>query len=314
MKTSECIKSYCERNKWLKQCRTEDENDLNIQLYGGVPYYSSEEGVKLLSRMIQSGEPFFVGRFGETELRTMDCYERLWYSPISLHRVNRDICVNAGFFPRRVTHIRKYCELKKDAMKDMDVLGLCLWNNEEYYVNKYMSLNACFLGNILDPLYWEVSWTACLAGKKVLIIHPFAATILNQYNQKRQYLFPNTNILPVFQLRIIKAVQSIGGKGTSEYANWFDALEHMKTQIRECDFDIALLGCGAYGLPLAAYIKQLGKQAIYVGGALQLMFGIRGKRWENAQHVSRYLNDYWVHPSVQETPESYANIESGCYW
>lgn len=91
-------------------------------------------------------------------------------------------------------------------------------------------------------------------------------------------LFPNTNILPEFQLRIIKAVQVIGGKGTSGYTDWFDALEHMKIQIRECDFDIALLGCGAYGLPLAAYIKQLGKQAIYVGGSLQLMFGIRQRK------------------------------------
>ena len=313
MKTSE-RKNYCERNKWLKQCRIQDANDLHIQFYGEVPYYSSEEGVKLLSKMIESGKPFFVGRFGETELRTLDCYEYLWYNPIALHRANRDICVNAGFFPRKISYIKRYCELKRDVMKNMDVLGLCLWNNEEYYVNEYMDLNACFLGNILDPLYWKNSWTSCLGGKKVLIVHPFATTISNQYNQKREHLFLNADILPEFHLTTIKAVQSIGGNGSSEYKDWFDALEHMKIQIRECDFDIALLGCGAYGLPLAAYIKQLGKQAIYVGGSLQLMFGIRGKRWENAKHVTQYLNEYWVYPSTQETPESYANIESGCYW
>lgn len=314
MKGSNCIKKLSERNEKLKQSRMEDENNLHIESYGETPYYSSEEGVNLISSMIQSGKPLFIGRLGETELRTMDCYERFWYNPILLHRVNRDICVNAGFFPRRTIQIRKYCELKKSIMKDMDMLGLCLWNNEEYYVKKYMNLDACFLGNILDPLYWENSWTTYLKGKKVLVIHPFADTISNQYSLKRDCLFSDVNILPEFQLITIKAVQSIGGKGINDYANWFEALEHMKQQIEKCDFDIALLGCGAYGLPLAAYIKQLRKQAIYVGGALQLMFGIYGKRWENAEHVTRHINKNWVYPSLEETPQFYKEVESGCYW
>ena len=38
----------------------------------------------------------------------------------------------------------------------------------------------------------------------------------------------------------------------------------MKSEIDKKDFDIALLGCGAYGVPLAAHIKQNGKEAVYV--------------------------------------------------
>lgn len=314
MKKMKCIKEFNLRNQRLCQCVQEDGNNLHIQFYGGTPYYSSEEGANLISTMIQSGKPFFIGRLGETELRTMDCYERLWYNPLSIHRVNRDICVNAGFFPKRVDKIKKYCNLKKSILKDMDVLGMCLWKNEEYYVSKYMKLDACFLGNILDPLYWENSWTSSLKGKRVLVIHPFADTISSQYNLRKDYLFPNSNILPEFQLITLKAVQSIGGVGASGYRDWFEALEHMKGCIRKCDFDIALLGCGAYGLPLASYVKQLGKQAIYVGGALQLMFGIMGKRWEKEKHVSRYVNQYWVRPSDEEMPKDYTRIEEGCYW
>lgn len=314
MKNMEIIKEFNKRNQKLCQCRQEDGNNLHIQFYGGTPYYSSEEGVKVISAMIQSEKPFFIGRLGETELRTMDCYERLWYNPILVHRVNRDICVNAGFFPKRVNKIKEYCDLKKSTLKNMDALGMCLWKNEEYYVSKYMKLDACFLGNILDPLYWENSWTLSLKGKKVLVIHPFADTILNQYYSKKNYLFSNNGILPDFKLITLKAVQSIGGAGTSGYADWFEALEYMKGCIKELDFDIALLGCGAYGLPLAAYVKQLGKQAIYVGGALQLMFGIMGKRWENEEHVSRYINKYWVRPSGEEMPKDYKKVEEGCYW
>ena len=46
------------------------------------------------------------------------------------------------------------------------------------------------------------------------------------------------------------------------------------------EFDVAIIGCGAYGFPLANEIKKMGKVAIHLAGATQLMFGIVGKRWE----------------------------------
>lgn len=85
----------------------------------------------------------------------------------------------------------------------------------------------------------------------------------------------------------------------------------MEDEIRQKDFDIALLGCGAYGFPLAAYIKSLGKQAIHVGGPLQLYFGIRGKRWTDRNF---YSNEFWTSPSVDERPRNIERVEDGCYW
>ena len=41
------------------------------------------------------------------------------------------------------------------------------------------------------------------------------------------------------------------------------------------NFDIALIGCGAYGFPLAAFVKGIGKKAVHIGGPLQLFFGIK---------------------------------------
>jgi hypothetical protein len=144
-------------------------------------------------------------------------------------------------------------------------------------------------------------------------VHPFAESINSQYS-KRDKLFKDDDFLPEFDLKTIKAVQSIGGAGALGYKTWFDALENMKFQVSEMDFDIALLGCGAYGLPLASYIKDIGKQAIYVGGALQLMFGIVGRRWENSDCVKKYINEYWVRPSEHEKPQGSSKVEDGCYW
>lgn len=74
-----------------------------------------------------------------------------------------------------------------------------------------------------------------------------------------------------------KSVQSIAGQKTP-YKDWFEALEKMKNDIAKIDFDVAIIGCGAYGLPLAGYIKEeLHKKSIHIGGGTQLLFGIKGK-------------------------------------
>ena len=95
----------------------------------------------------------------------------------------------------------------------------------------------------------------------------------------------------------------------------------MKKEIDKVDYDVCLLGCGAYGFPLAAHCKRKGKQAIHLGGILQLLFGIKGKRWEtdpgyinDFPYASTYYNEYWVRASAMETPQKANDVENGCYW
>ena len=85
--------------------------------------------------------------------------------------------------------------------------------------------------------------------------------------------------MPEFDLQIMRSVQSIAGN-TSGFETWFDALAYMEEEIEKRDFDIALLGCGAYGFNLAAHIKRMGKKAVHLGGFLQL-FEEYQYRWQN---------------------------------
>ena len=87
----------------------------------------------------------------------------------------------------------------------------------------------------------------------------------------------------------------------------------MQDEIKKIDFDIAFLGCGAYGLPLASYIKSLGKQALHTGGSTQLLFAIKGRRWEG-DGARVFKEDFWVYPSLDERPKDYLLVEGGCYW
>ena len=308
-------KYYRNRNEELQRRRDTNWRDLNIIEYGKKSYLDVSKGVECVKQMIGDNQPFLIGRLGETEARTVYSFQYLWYKPRTVRGCAHDLCNNAGFFPNKTLAIKRFCRLYVDSIRETDYLGMCLWAPEELFVDNYAeSMKGCFSSGVLDILLLDDPWTSALEGKRVLVISPFSESIMHQY-ERRELIFPDKpEYLPRFDLNVLKAIQSVGGKGAIGYKDWFDAFEYMKRQIEEIEFDIALLGCGAYGMPLAAFIKSIGKQAIYMGGCLQLMFGIIGKRWENREYVKKYVNEYWVRPSESERPSELQNVEGGCYW
>ena len=90
----------------------------------------------------------------------------------------------------------------------------------------------------------------------------------------------------------------------------------MQDRISAQQFDVAIVGAGAYGLPLAAFAKSLGKHAIHLGGVTQVFFGIKGRRWETEykDSLGAIINEYWVRPLPEEKPEKAEMVEDGCYW
>ena len=62
---------------------------------------------------------------------------------------------------------------------------------------------------------------------------------------------------------------------------------------------------------------KLNKSAIYVGGGLQLMFGVMGTRWENNPMWKQIIHTEgckFIRPSDSETCSNQNSIEGGCYW
>lgn len=60
----------------------------------------------------------------------------------------------------------------------------------------------------------------------------------------------------------------------------------------------------------------MNKSAIYVGGVLQMYFGIYGQRWidENPDVLTLYKNTHWTRPNEEEKPNGFTQIENNCYW
>ena len=217
---------------------------------------------------------------------------------------------NAGFFPINEQNLKDFGALMIDSMKMCDCLAS--WRFEEMFFKRYLRKTSKIRLRCLGPgnAGYENSWYQTLKNKKILVISPFSELIELQYHAKNfNKIWDNPDILPeINKLTTIKAVNSIGGN--CDFDSWFDALNFMKKQIDNADFDIAILGCGAYGFPLAAYIKSIGKKAVHMGGSTQLIFGIKGKRWEGKD----FINQYWISPRPQDRPVGFEKVEGGCYW
>lgn len=275
-----------------------------------MPTISGEEAQQSLVDAVMGGQPLMVARFGAVEIKAILYKSFPWLSMFLKEYTYRHIGNNAGFFPVDECLLKRYTLLMKEDMRFLDVLAS--WRPEEILFRKALrNCKKIRLGD-LGPNFTKSSWTQSLKGKKVLVIHPFAKTIKSQYEKNRSKLFGEYSdyVLPGFaSLQVIQAVQTIAGNRAG-FETWFDALEYMEREIDKCDFDVALIGCGAYGFPLAAYCKKIGKQGIHVGGPLQLYFGIKGKRWDNYG----FYNEYWVNPDESEKPKNLDKVEGGCYW
>ncbi len=280
------------------------------------PVMSDDEGNKALAEMIKSGKPFAAVRFGGTEAKTIAdvLYTKAGgklggLTDKTLYRIMN----LSGFFPEEKNLLFRFTELYTECAKDVDILGV--WNIVmQSYLADEMTRDAKLSElRMFEPYYFNEPWTKALEGKKVLVIHPFAETIESQY-KKREQLFNNKEILPEFKLNTVKAVQTLAGETDSRFNTWFEALDYMYNEAMKKDFDIALIGCGAYGFPLATMIKRAGKQAVHIGGSLQVLFGIKGKRWDNHEVIGKLYNDAWVRPGDREKISKSDIVENNCYW
>lgn len=279
---------------------------------GEIKQITMQKSSGLIFDALKTNQPFAAIRFGAVELSCLNNFEkiRLGFATSFKESVVVSMKKNAGFFPTSQDNLSYYSKYMFNHLTEADILGISGIHMEHYFYRNF-AYNAQPVQNwALDPLLGQ--WSHLLKGRKVLVISPFADQIEEQY-KKRERLFPNNpGILPQFELITIKAVQTIADQDDSRFGNWFEALDYMKVEILKHDFDVALIGAGAYGTPLCLYVKSLNKQAIQTGGATQLLFGIIGKRWEQREYVKKHINKDWIRP--KDKPTGYHTVEKGCYW
>lgn len=275
-------------------------------------------GAKEISKVIRyaldNGDGALIGRNGTIELEQMILFQPEKCS-ILLN--------NAGIFPMTISETWRQQSI--NATQDADVLATGWYEPlkaaEEIALLKWKCNAIQIPLRSLEPYYVsdEERWTRLLNGHSVSVISCFTETMKSQI-KKLDEIWPVLNIFPsditwnwVQTGHPPKLAQGVN-EWPSHIKNSIDAVDWIVSKVVEQGSRFALIGCGGIGMLVAHKLKERGVIAIVLGGAIQVLFGIKGRRWENHSVISKFWNEHWVSPSEDERPGGSYAIEGGCYW
>lgn len=267
------------------------------------------DGNNFIAHHLKNNISCAIGKIGITELNLIHCYMSNHYPD----NIITDATNIAGIYPYTKERFDEFIKEYLIDIKELDAMPI--WNRVIPQLEQKLCVdNSAYPIRLQDiePQFHEKPWSHKLQGKKVLVVSPFASSIEKQFKQKEK-IWPN-GLLPDFNLITLKYPHARTTDPNSQYSSTKEAIKDYKDKMSDIDFDVALVGTGGASIPLTIHAKRQGKIGIHVGGALQILFGIRGARWDNIQEFHRFFNEHWVRPSGDEVPPNKELTEGGCYW
>lgn len=273
----------------------------------------AREICKCIKNALKSDDGALIGRNGTIELEQMIIYNE---SKVSI------LEMNAGIFPYMIIPIWRIQSIGATSSADILATG---WyeplKEAEKEALKEWNCNAIQIPlRSLEPYYvpFEERWTKFLGGQTVSVISCFTQTMQSQVPNLGK-LFPSEVLPSDIRWKWVQTGHPPRlAKGSNEWPSHItdsiDAVDWIVSEVVRQGSRFALIGCGGIGMLVALKLKERGVIAIVLGGAIQVLFGIKGRRWENHSVISKFWNEYWVSPSEDETPTGSSAIEGGCYW
>ena len=284
-------------------------------------------------RKVQAGERFILPRISGIE-NNFAVFGRILKSqgpngPMSndlmqyIQKVGGAMKNNAGIKLSSMESVYQYSDLYLRAfdycemMAGWDVQGNYIGHiaySHEYMKTTYPNKKMVWALS-LDIFHYihSTPWTHALRGKRVLIISPFEDS-LREKIPIREKIY-GVDLFPDCIITTIRPPQTQAGEDSQEFIMELNRFNKKLDEIRDT-YDVALISCGGYANPVCAHLYESGKSAVYVGGVLQMYFGILGARWlkERPDIIRLYLNEHWSRPKESERPKNSGNVEGGCYW
>lgn len=297
----------------------------------GPPLLTQREGAIWLSAQVASRRVFAAGKLGTSET------EALWFY-IAMRRgstkypylsdIKKNMTVNAGVFPATDEALDDWAQhMLGEVLPALD--GMAEWNTcnplqEGEILNAFTPKSKRFPARSLEPYYEAVEterWSCRIPDRtKVAVVSPFGTSISTQW-AKQGAVWPSTPVLnSAVQIIPVKAHYSPYLSPDATWpeevvaAGWRAAVRSMADAVMASGAKLALIGVGALSLPLAAALKKRGVAAIHTGGATQILFGVKGRRWLTHSVISTFFTEAWVCPAIDEVPSNSRAVEGGCYW
>jgi len=265
-----------------------------------------------ISTALENDDGALIGRNGSIELECM------------IYARSSDVLEkNAGIFPLSSFALWREASLKASVSANVLATGWYepLKEIEAYALHRWGSVAIQIPLRSLEPYYVDSDkcWTRLLAGHKVAVVSCFTESAKKQVSQVSS-IWPTKPVLPLdiewhwIQTGHPPSVACGQNEWPPHITSWTDAVNHVVSEVVRSGARFALIGCGGLGMLIAKELKDRGIIAIVLGGAIQVLFGIKGKRWASHSVISNFWNSKWIWPSNTETPAGYVGVEGGCYW
>lgn len=279
---------------------------------------------------IDKNENFVIPRIAGTENRIV-FYSNLLKNKNNKNKVmpyiSREINTmksNAGIKITNLSSLEKYAELYLSSFQNSELYftwepwgGVYRFYNKSinFITNTFKTQTKLWATNCLDLFHhiYNIPWTLSLKGKRILVICAFTKSINKQLGHLKEIY--GIDLFPDCEFILLKPPQTQGSNNSKEWNLEFNDFCKEIDKVKD-NYDIALVSCGGYGNLVCDYIYNSGKSAIYVGGVLQMYFGIIGKRWleKRSEVLELFLNTKFTRPMEEEKPKDYKKIENACYW
>lgn len=282
----------------------------------------------LLTSHMNSDEPIFFSRVGGSDTTAVKQYfedKKLINNEVWVNTYLNIVKMYNGYFDfdNNIGNFQKFLEDMILYYKNSDNCSYApagyIQKHEgpfiDYVLEGKTVINYGFIECVKPFLKSFMNWGK---NKKILIVSPLSKSVEYQFKNKDN-LYLNYKF-PEFELKTYNTKITYNTSGDTKESlglttnNWHEECQRLAEEIKNIDFDVALLSCASYAMFLGNYIKfSMGKKAIYLGGVLNVYFNIYGGRFSQSGHNSYYdvsgLNpEYQIDPFENEDIE---NIKGG---
>lgn len=291
----------------------------NNRIIAGRPFLDFGPAIK---RILGHPQGMMYGKIGTTELQAMEYSDRRirsnWLPGATWRRQARRLFIDSGVFPEERDEFEYFLNSYKKSIQKLD--AICLWQDEGSFLQAYESALAehlCPMADQIEPATFSpFSIYEHLQGAKILFVSPFVRSMKTQIDRLPdvfgQYCWAKTLRDMRHRCEFVRC-PFFSYLEKSPFSSWREGLAKMTDEILQHRFDLALIGAGAWSLPLLANLKSEGRKGLHTGGSTQLFFGIRGRRWNFYSDLGVF-NPHWIIPLPEDTPKDFQKKEGGCYW
>jgi hypothetical protein len=233
----------------------------------------------------------------------------------------------SGLFPSDVRFLADFARRYADWVRRLDYVGLFFDRPgleravvEHYgFVNTWMD----FVDQEPDrslPADDRRCYLPACAGKRLVLVGALAPLLRERATPEifeRVWASTGKRWFSPASVGAVGVPYGYDAETRARFRTSIQVLDSTVAALAGMDFDVALIGAGGLGVPIAAAVKDMGKVGLSIGGHLQVLFGVMGRRWrERADWRATYVTDAWIDvpPSFRPSVPVEQLLEGGAYW